>query len=336
MDNARISVVIPVYNVGCYLVESLQSVLSQTYRHLEIILVDDGSSDNSGEICDIYAKKDNRIRVFHTENRGLSAARNVGIRNATGEFISFVDADDWIEMDMFENLLLKIEETDADVAVCSFIWEGTSPIFEDVIKEGTYIGNEKLEALLEGKINSNVWNKVYRRELFENVYFPEGKNYEDVMIMHRILFMAKKVVVISDPKYHYRIRAESITKTYSASNLLDYAESHFERCQFYNENAQDLYFERKDEMLCYAANGISKVWRWWYGCTSDERRKHSKKIKEMQRFSKNNIPLFGKKGWPKYLRISSFFMRSRSRLSFFVLYNINQFYRKRHPNKASL
>ncbi len=115
-----ISIIVPVYKDEPYLRQCVDSILNQTYRDIEVLLIDDGSPDRCGEICDEFAKKDQRIRVFHTENKGLSAARNLGLREAKGEYIGFVDSDDWIEPDMYEVLLKRMQETGADISVCSF------------------------------------------------------------------------------------------------------------------------------------------------------------------------------------------------------------------------
>ena len=119
MDSTMISVIVPVYNVEPYLRKCLDSIVNQTYRDFEILIIDDGSTDGSGRICDEYAEKDSRIKVFHTENRGLSCARNLGLAEAKGEWIGFVDSDDWIEPDMYEVLIRRAEETGADVVECS-------------------------------------------------------------------------------------------------------------------------------------------------------------------------------------------------------------------------
>ncbi len=169
-----ISVIVPIYKVEPYLQQCVDSILNQTYSDLEILLIDDGSPDRCGEICDEYAKKDKRIRVFHTENRGLSAARNLGIQESTGSFLGFVDSDDWLDNDMYEVLLDRIVDTQADISGCGFYTELSTNPKTSNLEETIYSGVESEIALLDGKVSNYVWNKLYRRDVFRNVSFPEG------------------------------------------------------------------------------------------------------------------------------------------------------------------
>jgi len=331
-----ISIIVPIYKVESELRQCLDSIISQSYTDIEILLVDDGSPDTCGEICDEYAQRDDRIRVFHTENKGLSAARNLGLDNAKGDIVAFIDSDDWIEPDMIESLARVLSETNSDIAVSGYLLENNSWTQNSDVEGALYEGNASLSALLTKKLNNNVWNKIYRKELFQDVRFPEGKNYEDITVMHRVLHKAKRVAVISEPKYHYRVRSESITKVYTASNLIDYAEAQLTRYYYFKNEMQAFYNDNQEIILGYAAKGLSKVWRWWHGCTKAEKKEYESKIAEYQKFAKENFPRFGKKSWPKYLRISSFFMRSRSRWSFLFLYKLNQLYRKMKPKKANI
>ena len=329
-----ISIVVPLFKVEPYLRQCLDSILRQTYRSLEILLIDDGSPDECGQICEEYKRRDSRIAVIHTENKGLSAARNVGRKAATGNFIGFVDSDDWIEPDMYEKLLHRIEETNADISACGFWIELGEHQIERQLDETVYSVADKMHALLYEKIPNNVWNKLYRRELFQDLYFPEGMNYEDVAIMHRIVDRAGKIATIGEVKYHYRVRSDSISKTYTAKNMLDYADAHLERYHFFKDEKADQFADDAIQMI--AAKGISKVWRWWYGCTSDEKQKYTEKIYVLTQFSRDNFPLFGYPSWPKYLRLSAVFMHSNSDLAFMMLYILNQMYRKLFPKKGNL
>ena len=330
-----ISVIVPIYKVEPYLQQCVDSILNQTYPDLEILLIDDGSPDRCGEICDEYAKKDKRIRVFHTENWGLSAARNLGIQKSTGSFLGFVDSDDWLEKDMYEALLNRIVETQADISGCGFYTEFATKSQISRLEETVYSGVESEIAVLDGKVSNYVWNKLYRREVFLTVSFPEGRNFEEMSSMHRIMSVARKVADISCPKYHYRIRPESITKTYTAKNLIDYVDAHFARYSFFEDEHSELFSEKQEKLLEFVADGISKVWRWWYGCSSEEKIQYSGRIKELHQFTRENIPLFGYRSWPGSLRISALFMHSNSNLSFAVLYALNQVFRKLWPEKAN-
>ena len=156
-----ISVIVPVYKVEPYLRQCVDSILDQSYEDLEVLLIDDGSPDNCSEICEEYARLDDRVKTFHTENRGLSSARNYGLQQAKGEFVGFVDSDDWIEPDMFMNLLQRMEEAGADFCVCGY-WEenGASKDIHQ-FDEASYTTSEALNALLAERINNNVWNNSY-------------------------------------------------------------------------------------------------------------------------------------------------------------------------------
>lgn len=173
-----VSVIVPVFNVEPYIKQCLDSILSQTYKDLEIIVIDDGSSDGSGEICDYYEKKDQRIKVFHTENHGLSAARNLGINNSYGEYIFVLDSDDWIDENLIADSINSI---------------GTADILAFSIFQGTFTGSEALCALINRRIDNSVWSKVYKRQCFSDLYFPEGRIMEEVATAHILLFYTMHV-----------------------------------------------------------------------------------------------------------------------------------------------
>lgn len=334
-----ISVIVPVFNVEPYLRQCVDSIINQSYADLEILLIDDGSPDQCGVICDEYAAKDDRVRVFHTENRGLSAARNEGLREANGEYIAFIDSDDWIEPDMYEVLLKRLEETGADISVCGYDVVSDRKATEWRPKEKDYSTSEAWSALLSEKINNNAWNKLFRREIFQSIayegsIFPEGKNYEDISVMHRIVAEARNVATVEKPLYHYRMRPDSISQSYTAKNLLDYADAYLTRYEYYRDKR--LSNEQPEEVALIAAKGISKVWRWWYGCTVEEKKTYGDRIEALERFSQDHVPLFGYPSWPKYLRLSAPFMHSSSRVAFAMLYILNQLYRKLWPEKGNV
>lgn len=215
-NNVMISVIVPVYNVEAYLARCLDSILTQTYSNLEIILVDDGTKDSSGVICDEYAAKDSRIRVIHKENGGLSSARNVGIDLAQGEYIAFVDSDDWLEPDAYRQLLELARKYDVKL-VCGGRYDvqcetgektlGLCPPREEVITA---------EALLKriftwDNIDSAAWDKLYHRSLFEQIRYPLGKIVEDVPTTYRIALRAERAAMCNQPVYNYFHRPNSIT-----------------------------------------------------------------------------------------------------------------------------
>ncbi len=208
----KISVVVPVYNVEAYIKKCIDSILKQTYKNLEIFLVDDGSLDKCGEICDAYGKMDKRIIVIHKENGGLSDARNTGIERATGEYIVFVDSDDYIEETMVENLYEAITAYDADIACCAKFVETED---KAVVQNNGLAFCENSEQvlgrmLLLDDIDTSAWGKMYRLSLFENIRYPFGKYYEDMGTTYKLFDKAEKIVHISNPGYHYLIRNGSI------------------------------------------------------------------------------------------------------------------------------
>lgn len=226
-----ISVIVPVYKTEKYLRKCVDSILNQTYKKLEIILVNDGSPDNSGKICDEYAKKDRRIIVIHQKNSGISTVMNKGLDIAKGSYIATVDSDDNIHEQMLEILYNNLKNFEADISVCSYslIYEGN--VNKDSQQQGLSLREESIKVFTSkealGKlyggmhsIDSFAWNKLYKKELFDNIRFLEGKMYEDMFIIHRLLDSASKVVVSDLPLYYYLQRSDSITgKPFNFSNL---------------------------------------------------------------------------------------------------------------------
>lgn len=243
MKNDLISIIIPVYKVEKYLEKCIESVLKQTYTNLQIILVDDGSPDNCGKICDEYAKKDSRIEVIHKINGGLSDARNVGINRANGRYIGFVDSDDYIKEDMYEKLINLIKEYDADISICNLY---------DVIDGKEYVRNKDngiheysridilKEILLDKNIQSYAWNKLYKKELFDEIKYPIGKKYEDIGTTFYLFEKCNKIVVTSEPEYYYLKRADSLVNNVTESTILDYTEIIIQRYLYIKQNIKEL------------------------------------------------------------------------------------------------
>ena len=223
IDRTKISVIVPVYKVEPYIRRCLDSIIGQTYQNLEILVVDDGSPDQCGAICDEYSRKDSRIRVIHQKNGGLASARNTGLREATGYYIGWVDSDDWIEKDMFEILVRRAEQYSADIVVCGY-WEQYS---KKKIKKGSdslLLLNKEIamELLLQNEqIKYHVWDKLWRKELFIDIYFPEGHNFEDAAVTYKLFEKAERIVCIPDIEYNYLQREDSIMRDPSLINRLD-------------------------------------------------------------------------------------------------------------------
>ena len=233
-----ISVVIPVYNVEEYLDRCIESVINQTYKNLEIIIVDVGSTDNSGNLCDKWANVDSRIKVYHKENAGLSSARNFGIKKSTGEYIAFLDSDDFLNLSFYEKLLNYLKKSKSSIVisgVMSFsnineIKKHNQEEFNLEILEGL----DKFKYLEKGKVLDTVLasNKLYRKELFKEIHYPEGKIHEDAFIIHYLLDLSKRIVYTNEKLFYYFKRSNSITSTYNLKRL-DEIEALKDRLNFF-------------------------------------------------------------------------------------------------------
>ncbi|WP_297633617.1 glycosyltransferase [uncultured Clostridium sp.] len=217
MNKELISIIVPIYNVENYLGKCIESIISQTYENIEIILVNDGSTDSGLEICEKYEKSDKRIKIVDKKNGGLSDARNYGIDVAKGEYLVFIDSDDFVSNDYIEYLYEMVKEHNAKISVCSFY-----EYFENGEKKPIGSANENepirllndeeaIETILYQKLfDHSAWGKMYNKELFKERRFPKGKLYEDIAIMYEILNEAKKIVFGPERKYFYLIRKSSI------------------------------------------------------------------------------------------------------------------------------
>ena len=241
-----ISVIIPVYNVEKYLEKCIKSVINQTYKNLEIILVNDGSTDSSGEICNKFLKLDSRIILLNKVNEGLSAARNFGIQNSNGEYISFIDSDDFISDRMFEVLLNNINKWDCDISIvekCD-VFEDKEFDLKPLNEKQCYIytKQEAMEKYFEGNFIP-AWGKLYRRELFKNIKFPVGVLNEDEAIMIKLLDRCKKNIVYQNRQlYFYLKRKEgSITSTRkNIKNNIDWINNAYENTKYVKDKYPDI------------------------------------------------------------------------------------------------
>lgn len=212
----KISVIVPIYKVEQYLNQCIDSIIAQTYINLEIILVNDGSPDNCKKICDEYAEKDTRIKVIHKKNGGMSDARNTGIEYAKGDYLTFIDSDDWVEPDMIELLYNNLIHYNADVSSCSYYMVYTNSIIyfncsNDIIS----LNSEEAikEICINQKLHTFLWGKLYKKNIFNNLRLPKDKHYEDMFIILDIFSLVNQCVICSVAKYYYRQRKGSITHT---------------------------------------------------------------------------------------------------------------------------
>ncbi len=236
-----ISIIVPVYRVEAYLGKCIDSILAQTMRDFELILVDDGSPDRCGAICDDYVARDSRIRVLHTTNQGLGMARNAGLNVATGKFIGFVDSDDWIEPDMYDVLWRQIEAVNADLAICStwFDGKGSAPFQTGQVHTWGRAGFAKMLSD-DVVITNHLWNKLYRTNLLTGVRFLGGRDFEDIDFFTALLSRVQRVIYIEVPKYHYVWRVGGICSTQKPSSRLDWYEACLRRRSWIRSNYPDL------------------------------------------------------------------------------------------------
>lgn len=300
MPSPLISVIIPIYNVEQYLRRCLDSIVNQTYTNLEIILVDDGSPDKCPQICDEYASRDNRIIVIHKENGGLSDARNAGLDICKGEFISFVDSDDWASLEYINELYSTIKETLADIAIINHK-HVTTPSSIEIQKRRHIKFFSKQQALFELIAKQYQpfvvsWGKLYRKNLFNNIRFPVGKYHEDEFTSHLLISKASKITYSSKILYFYYQRSNSITKQ---NHITDIIEAFENRLNFTISN-------NLNHLVPFAASNL--CWKYLNLCfqkhTSKEGFKHilkkTKKIRKLMAIRKlNDIFLFIFLWYPK-------------------------------------
>ena len=238
-NTGLISVIVPIYNSEKYLKRCISSIVNQTYNNLEIILVDDGSTDKSASICDEYANKDLRVIVIHKENGGLSSARNAGLKAASGELIGFVDSDDYIEETMYEKLKENMDKYGSDISVCQFYksFRYMDDLVDGLDKEEVYDGKDKFDNLENDNYFMTVvaWNKLYKKKIFSRIKYPEGRLFEDSYIICSLLAKANKVSYLNEPLYYCTIRNSGTYKTFndkyyerieSCDKFIDYFKKH--------------------------------------------------------------------------------------------------------------
>ena len=244
MIKEKISIIVPVYNVEAYLEKCVESILKQTYTNLEILLVNDGSTDKSGELCDKLALRDHRIRVIHKENGGLSDARNRGIDEASSNLIGFIDSDDYIDEDMYETLYRQMVASKADLSMC-----GHYDVYHQIpekqvakIKTWELMPEEAIKMVMEAKILSvTAVNKLYKKALFEQLRFRIGKIAEDAFIMVDLIHQCSKIVATNEKKYYYVHRENSITTQKFSLKFLNVIEAYEQNAKIISENYPDLY-----------------------------------------------------------------------------------------------
>ena len=257
-----ISIIVPIYNVEPYLRRCVDSLLRQTYEDFELILVDDGSPDGCGAICDAYAAADYRVRVIHKPNGGLSDARNAGMEMAEGQYIAFVDSDDWVAPEYLARLLAALEGSNADICECDvFRTEGENPASAAAQSpREVFHTAAALEQLVhDGVFRQHVWNKLYRREVINHICFPKGKTNEDEFWTYQVFGNAKRVVKIRDVLYFYFQRPGSIMGQSYSLKRLDALEAKVQRQKYLDAAFPELSLQARRNLFgsCIYAGQMS-------------------------------------------------------------------------------
>jgi len=234
-----ISIIVPVFNVEAYVERCIESLILQSYQNIEIIIVDDGSTDNSGKICDKYRESDSRVKVIHKQNGGLADARNTGVDKAKGEYIAFVDSDDWVAADYVNEMYKVLVLNDSDIAVCKFQRVSQNRVISHKSNEvqKVYVREEAIKQLLYQKISTSVCGKLYKINLWNGVRFPVGKLYEDVETIYFIFNNCKKISSTNKIMYFYFFRNDSIVNQKFSISKMDYVEN----CRCLLENIKSDY-----------------------------------------------------------------------------------------------
>lgn len=253
----KISVIVPVYNAEMYLEKCVDSILNQTYGNLEVILVDDGSSDLSGNICDNYERKDQRVKVIHKQQGGVCEARNKGLDIASGDCITFVDNDDFILPNMYSELICNLLKNNANISMCSYqlYYEGESIEYKTEAHPALETMIDGLQAMhifhTEDRIDMIVpWNKLYKKELFDGIRYPVGRTFDDEFVTYKLLWRAEKIVFTDRKFYFFRQRENSITHTLTLKKYTDYLDALLLRYEYFRDMIQNEDLLEEDALFC--------------------------------------------------------------------------------------
>lgn len=309
---AKISVIVPIYNVSKHLNRCLESIINQTFKDLEIVLVNDGSTDNSLDIIKEYEQKDKRIKVIDKSNGGLSDARNEGLKIANAPYIAFVDSDDYIELDMYEVMYQKIIKEKADIVECDFYWEYPNKLIVDK----TRLNKNTIES-----IRVVAWNKLYKKELItkNHVLFPLGLRYEDIAFCYQLLPYVKKIVSVSKPFYHYIQRSNSISnnqneKVRDIYKVLDIVINYYKNNNLFEKNHEQLEYVYMRYIFGSSFLRVIKV--------KDKKLRNSI-LKEGYQLLNKNFPMWKKN---RYLKTTTSFknlyFKTINKITYYIYANI--------------
>lgn len=301
-----VSVIVPIYKVEKYLKKCVDSILDQTYTNLEIILVDDGSPDNCPKFCDEYAKQDDRIKVIHKENGGLSDARNAGMKIATGEYVSFIDSDDYISCDFIETLYYTIKAENSDIVECDIVRfeDGTTPVIEKENCDINSFSTEKGLSMLmaESKFHQYVWNKLYKSDIAFKIPFAKGKLNEDEFWTYQIFGQAERVTKINKPMYFYLQRSGSIMGEGFNLRRLDALEAKAERQKYIEANFPNLEKQAKTDLFATCIFMCQSAMKFLKGKEKKQAKNVIKKYVDKNRLDKEDLTLISEKSrmWFKF------------------------------------
>lgn len=271
----EISVIVPVYKVEKYIKKCVDSILAQTFTDFELWLVDDGSPDNCGAICDAYAQKDSRVKVIHKKNGGLSDARNAALDVMHGEYVFFVDSDDWIAVDTLEIMYAALKKTGAQVAtgnIISVYEDGTEKVlYAPALEEKLLVGEELLTTLLR----PNAWNRLYKAELFRNLRYPVGRLYEDAFVYHKILAQIHSMVLVGKNTYYYLIRNGSIMNSQYNIRFTDIVDAVYDRAVWLDSIGQK---RLADETRLFVYSQVAVA----YAHLDQQNSSHQKRLREIK------------------------------------------------------
>ena len=282
-ENALVSVIMPVYNVEKYLSQCINSVCTQTYNNLEIIIVDDESPDDSGTIADEYAKKDDRIKVLHIKNRGAAGARNIGLDTCSGEFVLFIDSDDWIEPDMVEKMVNYIINENCDIVQCQSYDEYTDKSIEHISESiNCYMDNQEfMKHALYHWEDLLIWNKIIKKDIIGNIRFVEGRCIDDEFFTYKLIINSDRIFLTNEKFYHYRMRKSGamLNDGHKKQRLQDQIDFMTGR---YDERV-NTFPDIKNEILAHLCETLIHVMR------------NSGEYKEIYSIAKNQLTKYGGK-----------------------------------------
>lgn len=270
METIKISIIVPVYNVEKYLKRCIESIINQTYKNLEIILVDDGSTDNCPAICDEYARKDKRIKVIHKENGGASSSRNTGMDAATGKYITFVDSDDFIKEEFVEYLYNLSIENNCEIVQCSFEI-GSNEKFSDIRIRDKVEVYSNIEALCSRKLKVVPWGKLYKMKTIKSIKFPLGIINEDDATYYKFIYNSKRVCITNKQLYYYYQSNNSVMRNNSKYKRTDFINIYKDRIKFFKEKKEVILYEKSYERFCLV------LMLFYISCKKDKENTNDKK-----------------------------------------------------------